>query len=398
MNFRRAILATVVVVVGTSVLLAKDPPGVTVNKGTQSLGKVLGEPRFTVLNINDFLMWTRSDGYNNHTPADNSGGFYPRGTAGSIYLDSFVWGAKAYVDSAFTTEAADQVIRLGGGTYNIATRAGRILGTGASAVPEATDLANVRTYRVRRDYASMTQDELKRDASEILRIPIESVTDAQAADVYNQYDTDWKDWPVASGAPFIDRNNNSVFDATPAFSATFTVDSLVSQGKDEPGVAGADLNLPAGQVIWTVYNDLSPSLVNGFSGSLPMGIEIQKTTWGYKASGEIGSLYFQRIKMINKGGVVVNPTTGALGTLHYDSVFVCQWSDPDLGDFGDDIVGCDTVLNIGYVYNGQGRDVEYQKFGLKPPSVGYDFLAGPVIDGGDSAVVDLNLNLIHNTE
>ena len=39
-----------------------------------------------------------------------------------------------------------------------------------------------------------------------------------------------------------------------------------------------------------------------------------------------------------------------------DDVFFTQWSDPDLGTFTDDYVGCDVDLSFGYVYNGNRID------------------------------------------
>ena len=60
-------------------------------------------------------------------------------------------------------------------------------------------------------------------------------------------------------------------------------------------------------------------------------------------------------------------------------MYFAQWSDPDLGDFGDDFAGSDVGLSLGYVYNSTSRDHTYESFGLAPPAVGYDFLQGPVV-------------------
>jgi hypothetical protein len=122
-----------------------------------------------------------------------------------------------------------------------------------------------------------------------------------------------------------------------------------------------------------------------------MGLEVQKTTWGYNRTDALGNLYFTRFKMINKGGVDTSATAGdQLGSFWMDSMYVCQWSDPDLGDAGDDVLGCDTTLSMGFVYNGNSSDAEYTRFSLAPPSSGYDFLAGPLdTASADSAVFDL---------
>ncbi|MBI3788700.1 MAG: hypothetical protein HY276_10660, partial [Ignavibacteriales bacterium] len=357
----------------------------------QSLAKTSGKPDFQILNINNYTSWVRSDNSGNLSPHGDNQGIFPRGTSGNvIYTDGIVWGAKTFTNAAKTIPAPRQGVRVGGKAYGFGQKAGRVTGTGATAVPANPNDADVRIYRVRRDYASMGDDELRRDAAESNEIPIGEVTDAQVAAIKTQYDKDWKEWPVAYGAPYIDRNGNGRYDAPPAFSATFTVDSLITQKRDEPGVAGADPNSPADQVIWTVANDLDVAQATGLFGSEPLGLEAQYTIWGYKRTDALGNLYFKRIRLINKGGVEVDGTTKAKGSFYLDSMFVCQWSDIDLGNAGDDLAGCDSVLSMGFVYNGFANDNTYQRNGLPPPSSGYDFLAGPIIPSpGDSAVFDL---------
>jgi hypothetical protein len=128
-----------------------------------------------------------------------------------------------------------------------------------------------------------------------------------------------------------------------------------------------------------VCNDLDAAASQGLYGSDPIGFECQETIWGYKRTDALGNLYFRKIKLINKGAFYI------------DSMYVAQWSDPDLGDSGDDLTGCDTTLSLGMVYNGNAVDGEFVKFGLAPPAVGYDFLQGPIVAGAstDSGVVNL---------
>lgn len=357
----------------------------------QSLAKISGTPQFQILNINNYTSWVRSDNSGNLSPHGDNQGIYPRGTGGNvIYTDGIVWGAKAFTDAAKTTPAPRQTVRVGGKAYGFGQKAGRVTGSGATAVAANPNDADVRIFRVRRDYASMNDDELRRDAAESNEIPIGEVTDAQVAAIKNQYDKDWKEWPWTNGAPYIDRNGNGIYNAPPAFSTTFTVDSLIAQKRDEPGVAGSDPNSPADQVIWTVANDLDVAQTLAFLGSEPVGLEIQYTIWGYKRTDALGNLYFKRVRLINKGGVEVNAATPpAKGSFYLDSVYVCQWSDIDLGNAGDDLAGCDSTLSMGFVYNGFANDNTYKKAGLPPPASGYDFLAGPIVPApGDSAVVN----------
>jgi len=127
-------------------------------------------------------------------------------------------------------------------------------------------------------------------------------------------------------------------------------------------------------MIWSVYNDADPARHTSVAGSTqPLGIEVQQTTFAFYHPGPIANIIFVRYKLINKGG----------NTL--DSMFVSAWSDPDLGGALDDLVGCDTTLSLGYVYNSTNNDAVYF---TRPPAVGFQFLQGPVIPTGTPGVFD----------
>ncbi|TMQ59543.1 MAG: hypothetical protein E6K76_04490 [Candidatus Eisenbacteria bacterium] len=127
-------------------------------------------------------------------------------------------------------------------------------------------------------------------------------------------------------------------------------------------------------MIWSVYNDADPSVHNNDAGfTAPLGVEIQQTTFAFNRAGALGNIIFVRYKMINKGG----------NTL--DSMFISAWSDPDLGGFTDDLVGCDTTRSLGYIYNATNGDAQY---GSRPPAVGYDFFRGPIVPTGTPGVFD----------
>jgi hypothetical protein len=118
------------------------------------------------------------------------------------------------------------------------------------------------------------------------------------------------------------------------------------------------------QMLWTVYNDAEPDLhTNSAGASLPLGLEVQQTTFGFDRPGPLGETVFLKFLIINKGGQQI------------DDMYVSLWSDPDLGGFTDDLVGVDTTLSLGYVYNSTNQD---QIYGDAPPAVGYDFFLGPI--------------------
>lgn len=343
--------------------------------------------RYAILNINNLWAWQREDGLSNHSPLGDNGVFYPRNTSYVIYEDGIVWGSKAYLDAEYTQPAPyGQTIRVGGSTYNTGSREGWIVGSGADAVPINKDHEFARLFRIRRDYKEMNDVDMKQDVADCFEIPLNEVTSDMIQIVTDDYDWSWNNWPVQHGAPYIDRNGNGVYDPPPA---NFTVEDLIEQGYDEPGIAGADPNSPADQVIYGQWNDLNKEASTGRFGSNPTGIEIQSTIWGYKRADALGNIFFRKIKFINKGGVEVDDQ-GNMGVFYLDSCYVCQWSDPDLGSAGDDLVGCDVDLSMGFVYNGNAVDIRYRDFGLPPPSGGYDFLQGPAVPSpGDIAVFDL---------
>ncbi|KAA3636084.1 MAG: T9SS C-terminal target domain-containing protein [Calditrichaeota bacterium] len=89
-------------------------------------------------------------------------------------------------------------------------------------------------------------------------------------------------------------------------------------------------------------------------------------------SSENSSIYMA-YKLYNKGGNYI------------DSCYVGIWSDPDLGNAGNDLVGCDTTNNIMFCYNGSDYDTHFPA--TAPPAFGMKILAGPHVSSpGDSAL------------
>lgn len=296
-----------------------------------ALRKTLGEPVYTKININNISTWIKNDGETDINQNGNSGLVFPKGSnKTAVFQSGFLWGGK--VDGQF---------RVGGSAYRQGTVPGYIQ---ADGTPVSTDAQDVRIYRVRRDYA---------DAD--LSAEVADGDGADQAAVRAQYETDWNEWPASHGAPFEDVNGNGTYEPS----------------IDIPGVPGAD------QTVWFVANDFDPAQTDFMYGSLPMGIEEQVTVWGYKSSGALGNMIFRKFLMINKNQ----------SQKDFTDMYVCMWSDPDLGDAGDDYVGCDTTLSLGFVYNANAQDATYQP--LPPPAAGFDFFQGPLVSG-DAADVGIS--------
>jgi hypothetical protein len=143
-----------------------------------------------------------------------------------------------------------------------------------------------------------------------------------------------------------------------------TVDPLAIEDGCPPEVIGD-------QMLWSVYND-GDSFYHVNMATAPLGIEVQQTSYGWDSMGPVGHFIILRWLIINR----------SLNTL--DSTYIAVWSDPDLGDSSDDLVGCDTILSLGYCYNSSNNDGEY---GSNPPAIGYDYFQGPITPSlGDSAI------------
>ena len=127
--------------------------------------------------------------------------------------------------------------------------------------------------------------------------------------------------------------------------------------------------------IWSVFNDADPAAHTDQAGStLPLGVEVQQSVFAFNRSGPLGDIIFVKW--------VINEAANTL-----DATFVSVWSDPDLGGFTDDLVGCDTTLSLGYCYNSTNNDNIY---GNAPPAVGYDFFKGPTVGGVPLGMTSFN--------
>ncbi len=307
-------------------------------KGPDTNGQAVGfykasalNPSRTLLNINNWSYWQYYDGRSGVDPDGNSGGIFPRGTAGVVYEDGVVFGA-----------VVNGQIRVGGQTYRVGTRA-------------VLD----HIYRIRSDWRTLVPAEVLQDAAEFYRKTAGSVTDAEIQALIEQYAADWENWPVDMGAPWTDVNGNGTYEPD----------------VDIAGIASAD------QVIYYVVDDLDPGRTNNLYGSDPIGVRIDVTLWGYKQPGaRLGQIIFKKYKFHNISGTTLQ------------DMYFAQWVDPDIGNYTDDVVGCDSVLSLGFAYNGPETDNDFAAFGLAPAAMGYDFFQGPIIYTGndaDTAVFDL---------
>ena len=323
-------------------------------------------PTISVLNINNMASWIYKNGAGTTSGSPNGEQVdYPIFTGGLIYEDGMLWGVKS-------SEYSDtEPIRVGGSTYYHGTHAGKVIYNADGTVAGSLDPTSTHVWRVRTDYATA---DLSTDATNYC---FNAGADCDEESVRAQYQHDWENWPAHWGAPYDDTNNDGSYD--PAV--------------DVPGYPGAD------QTLWTVSTDV-PEIVDAdgnptgaadqnsspqLYGAAPVGVELQVTMWAYAfgASDPLGNIHFKRARLIYTGfkdGSDYGPAPAVL-----DTVYFTQWSDPDLGTYTDDYVGCDIGLSFGYVYNGNRLDGVFNGiYNLACPAGGYDFLQGPITAAGDT--------------
>ena len=301
-------------------------------KGKTDLRKVTDQKTYTFLDINNIATYFYNNGKSDITPTGNSGFEYPKGTGKrAVYTSGLLWGAKV---------VGDPNPRVGGTAYRTGLQPGIIQSDGTPSEP---NLDKYRIYRVRRYvYPDGPFVDLSLDAI------IENNTKSE---IRADYERDWTEWPAELGAPYDDKDKNGQYNPS----------------IDVPGFPGAD------QTIWFVANDLDSTQTKFLYGANPLGIEMQATIWAYNRPGPIGNMLFRKYKLINKTG------TGNLLPVTFDSMYISMWTDADLGESGDDFVGTDTALSLVYTYNANERDNTY--YPLPPPSLGFSFLQGPIVDG-----------------
>ncbi len=332
-TFSRILLLLLVVALALPAYATSPEGG---EKDKESLQKTYTNDIWDFISINNILMYMSNNGrmaYN--SKSEGSGLEWPQGSAKYvIFTDGIMWGGKVQGEP-----------RTGGATYVPGLQAGTILPDGTADEPSDD---RFRLYKA-----------IKMGAEAFSQLPAEDSV---------RLKKDYEEWPVMDGAPWKDMNNNGVYepDFTEFLEWGGNTDSLLS---DSPF-------LPGDETIWFVSNDRDPVRTQNLYGTQPIGIELHTLVWAYRQTGPLNNMLFTKYTVINKG------------TDDLTDAYFSKWSDPDLGDAFDDFVGIDTMLSLGYVYNGLAKDEVY---GV-PPAAGYDFFQGPIVESpGDSAVYNFGI-------
>ena len=160
----------------------------------------------------------------------------------------------------------------------------------------------------------------------------------------------WIRWPVDQGAPWVDVNSDGIY----------------SPFNDRPDVVGDLFH-------WYVMNDGDIAAHEDLFETEPLDVEVRVSLFGFDIQKPLSNTLFVKYQIINEG------------ENQLDSVYISFWSDPDIGDPQDDLVGYDPERNLGFAYNDSDSDGIY---GENPPAVGFLLLQTPIVPSiGDTAQV-----------
>ncbi|MBL7995662.1 hypothetical protein JNM05_09850, partial [bacterium] len=115
---------------------------------------------------------------------------------------------------------------------------------------------------------------------------------------------------------------------------------------------------------WAVFNDIDTSLNSESLLEPDPGLGIQVILESYVFNEpKIGDVVFMRFTLSNKTST------------NYPQSYFAVWSDPDVGNATNDIVGVDTTRHLGFTYNYTNESAP----GNPDRAAGFDILQGPVV-------------------
>ena len=173
---------------------------------------------------------------------------------------------------------------------------------------------------------------------------------------------DLAEWPVGLGAPTcMDENDNARCEPTEAQVEPESREQVIDLEAGEL----PDLRESAQGAFW-VMNDVGNEHLTTLSD--PIGLEVRVLAYAYdEAPLQTTTLY--DYELVYRGDAPL------------EEAYFTFFADPDLGYFLDDYIGSAPALDLGFVYNADNNDETSQGgYGTAPPTLGIDFLRGPVLD------------------
>ena len=292
------------------------------------------------LQVNNINTIFRSDGYFNYDKVN-----FTSGAAGMVWPVSSSQRLTAlFTTGIFVGAKVNGDLRLAASMYNTHFSPGNIPNVGQVPGSSVCSDPRFKNYQV-----NLTDPSLINGGTR--------TKNAAGRNYEITYDS-WASWPVDLGAPYVEVNG------IPGYQPEFD--------GDRPGIGNSSAR--PDEIIWCTFMDYTNCTNNQHAselslpgGTVPLGVEIQQTSFAFLAPGLL-NMYFVKWKLINKSNDI------------WDSTYTSVACDPDLGDANDDAVGCDSTQDIGFCYNFGNHDADY---GDAPPAVGFKYLQSPIIYTGN---------------
>ncbi len=177
----------------------------------------------------------------------------------------------------------------------------------------------------------------------------------------------WQNWKdaVILGADYYDGNNDGDYNPV-----DINGNNQWDLNEDRPDIIGD-------QTVWTVFND--NSLVDSrLPESNPVGLEIKQTVFAFDKPEKLNNVIFIRYRISKADSQSV----------FLDSVLFGAWTDPDIGDPGNDLSCSDIERNACMVYQNNNDTV----YGAQTPCFAVALLAGPKKHIAGETYTDVNRN------
>ncbi len=128
-------------------------------------------------------------------------------------------------------------------------------------------------------------------------------------------------------------------------------------------VRGCPLKYNADEELWFPFHDVG---AHTQSGGEPLNMEIQTEFFGFNCQegSPVDRVVFVKYKLINRNTIPLFSS--------YFGIFL----DFEIGNGGDDFIGCDPLRRMAYAYNGD--DLDEGGFENTPPIMAVDLLRGPL--------------------
>jgi len=147
---------------------------------------------------------------------------------------------------------------------------------------------------------------------------------------------------------------------------------IINIRKCEPDTRKEAFELIPDEMIFWIYNDNGGA--HRISFATPIQMEVQVQAFAYATNDAINDMTFNRYKLINKASEDIRET------------YFAMWTDPDLGCYQDDYIGCNVERSLAYVYNEDDEDGingagsncgDVPTYGTNVPILGIDYFRGP---------------------